>query len=103
MTQMHKRGVLAAVICSDPFRTLGTTQSRVLGVPALPLVMIAHPLGGLLARAGLVALLRCARRVLQALAQPVDLLPELLLHLLEPLRRRGGHRLTGRLQAIGKA
>jgi hypothetical protein len=47
MTQMHKRGVLAAVICSDPFRTLGTTQARVLGVPALPLVMIAHPLGGL--------------------------------------------------------
>ena len=32
MTQMHKRGVLAAVICSDPFRTLGTTQARVLGV-----------------------------------------------------------------------
>jgi hypothetical protein len=47
MTQMHKRGLLAAVICSDPFRTLGTTQARVLGAPDLPLVMIAHPLGGL--------------------------------------------------------
>ena len=47
MTQMHIRGVLAAVICSDPFRTLGSTQARVLGVPTLPLVMIAHPLGGL--------------------------------------------------------
>ena len=47
MSELHKRGVTTAVICSDPFRALGRTQAKVLGVPDLPLIMIPHPLGGL--------------------------------------------------------
>ncbi len=47
MAEVRKRGVVSAVICSDPFRNLAKTQAQVLGVPELPLVMIPHPLGGL--------------------------------------------------------
>ena len=47
MAELRKRGLVTAVICSDPFVKLGKTQARVFGVPDLPLVMIPHPLGGL--------------------------------------------------------
>jgi hypothetical protein len=47
MTELAKRGLTTAVICSEPFRALGKNQARVFGAPELPLVMIAHPLGGL--------------------------------------------------------
>ena len=47
MTELRKRGLITAVICSTPFEKLGRAQARVLGVPDLPLVMIQHPLGGL--------------------------------------------------------
>jgi len=47
MSELRKRGLVAAVICSDPFLKLGRNQARVLGVPDLPLIVIAHPLGGL--------------------------------------------------------
>ncbi len=46
MTELRKRGLITAVVCSTAFETLGRTQARVLGVPDLPLIMIAHPLGG---------------------------------------------------------
>jgi hypothetical protein len=46
MAELSKRGVVAAVICSGPFLTLGRNQARVFGVPELPLVVIPHPLGG---------------------------------------------------------
>jgi hypothetical protein len=47
MVQLRKRGLAAAVICSDAFLKLAQNQSRVFGVPDLPLVTIPHPLGGL--------------------------------------------------------
>jgi hypothetical protein len=47
MAQLTKRGVLAAVVCSDSFMKLGTAQAKVFGVPNLPLLQIKHPLGGL--------------------------------------------------------
>ncbi|MGE0559704.1 MAG: hypothetical protein AB7E73_15175 [Burkholderiales bacterium] len=47
MAQLTKRGVLAAVVCSDSFMKLGTAQAKVFGVPDLPLLEIRHPLGGL--------------------------------------------------------
>jgi hypothetical protein len=47
MAELRKRGLVTALICSDPFLTLGKTQARVFGVPDLPMVMIPHPLGGL--------------------------------------------------------
>ena len=47
MSELRKRGVVAAVICSGPFLKLGKAQARVFGVPDLPLIEIPHPLGGL--------------------------------------------------------
>ena len=47
MSELRKRGLVTAVICSDPFVKLGTTQAKVFGTPDLPLVKIPHPLGGL--------------------------------------------------------
>jgi hypothetical protein len=47
MAQLTKRGLIAAVVCSDNFMMLGTAQAKVFGVPDLPLLKIQHPLGGL--------------------------------------------------------
>ena len=47
MAQLTKRGLIAAVVCSDSFMRLGTAQAKVFGVPDLPLLKIEHPLGGL--------------------------------------------------------
>ncbi|OGA47828.1 MAG: hypothetical protein A3F74_02775 [Betaproteobacteria bacterium RIFCSPLOWO2_12_FULL_62_58] len=47
MAQLTKRGLIAAVVCSDNFMKLGTAQAKVFGVPDLPLLKIRHPLGGL--------------------------------------------------------
>ena len=47
MIEVRRRGVPSAVICSEPFLKLGQTQSRVLGAPELPLIIIKHPLGGI--------------------------------------------------------
>ena len=47
MAQLTKRGVIAAVVCSNSFMKLGTAQAKVFGVPDLPLLKIQHPLGGL--------------------------------------------------------
>lgn len=47
MSELRKRGLVTAVICSGPFLKLGQAQARVFGVPDLPLILIQHPLGGL--------------------------------------------------------
>jgi hypothetical protein len=47
MAELRKRGLVTAVICSDPFLKLGQAQARTFGVPDLPLVRIPHPLGGI--------------------------------------------------------
>jgi hypothetical protein len=47
MAQLTKRGLIAAVVCSDSFMKLGTAQAKTFGVPDLPLLQIKHPLGGL--------------------------------------------------------
>jgi hypothetical protein len=67
MTQLARRGLAAAVICSEPFRALGKNQARVFGAPDLPLVMIPHPLGGL-------TLEQVQGRALVAIPQVVDLI-----------------------------
>lgn len=46
MANLWKRGLVTAVICSEPFVKLGKNQARVFGVPDLPLIVIPHPLGG---------------------------------------------------------
>jgi hypothetical protein len=67
MTELAKRGLTTAVICSEPFRALGKNQARVFGAPELPLVMIAHPLGGL-------SLEQVEGRALVAIPQVIELL-----------------------------
>jgi len=47
MAELRKRGLVTAVICSDPFMKLGQAQARTFGVPDLPLLRIPHPLGGI--------------------------------------------------------
>jgi hypothetical protein len=67
MTQLAKRGLTTAVICSTPFQGLGRNQARVFGVPELPLLMIAHPLGGL-------SLEQVEGRALTAIPQVIELI-----------------------------
>ena len=47
MAELRKRGLVTAVVCSDPFLRLGQAQAKTFGVPDLPLVRIPHPLGGI--------------------------------------------------------
>ena len=70
MADLRKRGLTTAVICSDSFLKLGKAQSRVFGVPDLPLVVIPHPLGG-------ISLEQVEGRALVAIPQVVDLIKEL--------------------------
>ncbi len=69
MVEVQRLGIPSAVICSEPFVQLGRTQSRVLGVPDLPLIIIKHPLGGL-------AMDDVKARASSALAQLLDMLRE---------------------------
>ena len=71
MTELAKRGLTTAVICSEPFRALGKNQARTFGVPELPLLMIAHPLGGL-------SLEQVEGRALAAIPQVIGLINSLL-------------------------
>ena len=69
MAQLTKRGLIAAVVCSDSFMKLGKAQAKVFGVPDLPLLQIAHPLGGL-------AIEQVRERAAVALPQLTELLKE---------------------------
>jgi hypothetical protein len=69
MSNLRKRGLTTAVICSPPFLKLGQAQARVFGVPDLPLIQIPHPLGGL-------AIEQVRARAEHALPQFVKLLKE---------------------------
>ena len=69
MSELRKRGLATAVICSEPFVKLGRTQALILGTPDLPLVVIPHPVGGL-------ALDKVAERAAVAVPQVVKLIEE---------------------------
>ena len=44
---LEKRGVPAAVICTEPFISSGKAMSRIGGIPDYPFVVLPHPLGSL--------------------------------------------------------
>jgi hypothetical protein len=69
MAQLTKRGLIAAVVCSDTFMKLGAAQAKVFGVPDLPLLKIQHPLGGL-------DMAKVRERASVALPQLVELVKE---------------------------
>ena len=47
MSELKRRGVPVLLVSSGPFMHLARAQARALGVPDLPLLEIAHPLGGI--------------------------------------------------------
>jgi hypothetical protein len=69
MAELRKRGLAAALVCSEPFVKLAKTQARVLGIPDLPLMLIPHPLGGL-------SLDKVQERANVAIPQVADLIRE---------------------------
>ena len=44
---MERRGVPAAVICSDQFVESAKAQAAICGNPDYPFVVVAHPIGSL--------------------------------------------------------
>ena len=44
---MEKQGIPTVTICTEAFISLAREESRNLGMPDLPIVIIPHPLGGL--------------------------------------------------------
>ena len=45
--ELEKRGVPAAVICTEPFITSARAMSKLGGIPEYPFVVLPHPLGSL--------------------------------------------------------
>ena len=43
----EKKGVPAAVICTEPFVTSAVAMSKMGGIPDYPFVVVPHPLGSL--------------------------------------------------------
>ncbi len=43
----EKKGVPAAVICTEPFVTSAVAMSKMSGIPDYPFVVVPHPLGSL--------------------------------------------------------
>ncbi len=43
---MESRGIPTVMICTDEFSLLGRNEAESLGMPALPIALVAHPLGG---------------------------------------------------------
>ena len=47
--ELEKKGVPAAVICTEPFVSSGKAMSKLGGIPDYPFVVLPHPLGSLTA------------------------------------------------------
>jgi hypothetical protein len=45
--ELEKKGVPAAVICTEPFVSSAKAMSRIGGIPDYPFVVLPHPLGSL--------------------------------------------------------
>lgn len=60
------------MICSDEFGPLGRAESQVLGLGALPLLAIPHPLAGNDAAVVAAKARAIAQEVVQALTEPVE-------------------------------
>lgn len=47
MAEITRRGTAVMQVSSAPFMNLARTQAKVFGIPALTLIEIPHPLGGI--------------------------------------------------------
>ena len=45
--EFEKRGVPAAVICTEPFFSSAKAMSRIRGIPDYPFLTLPHPLGSM--------------------------------------------------------
>ncbi len=45
--ELEKKGVPAAVICTEPFVSSGKAMSKLGGIPDYPFVVLPHPLGSM--------------------------------------------------------
>ena len=45
--QFEKKGVPAAVICTEPFVSSAVAMSKMSGIPEFPFAVVPHPLGSL--------------------------------------------------------
>ena len=45
--EFEKRGIPAAVICTEPFVTSGVAMAKLGGIPEYPFAVTEHPLGSL--------------------------------------------------------
>ncbi len=45
--QFEKRGLPAAVICTEPFVSSAVAMSKMGGIPEFPFAVVPHPLGSL--------------------------------------------------------
>jgi hypothetical protein len=45
--ELEKRGIAAAVICTEPFISSAKAMSKIGGIPDYPFVVLPHPLGSL--------------------------------------------------------
>jgi hypothetical protein len=43
---MESRGIPTVMFCTDEFSLLGRNEAEGLGMPALPIALVPHPLGG---------------------------------------------------------
>jgi hypothetical protein len=43
---MESRGIPTVMFCTDEFSLLGRNEAESLGMPALPIALVPHPLGG---------------------------------------------------------
>ena len=46
--EIEKKGVPAAVICTEPFISSAKAMSKLGGIPDYPFVVVPHPLGSLM-------------------------------------------------------
>jgi hypothetical protein len=64
---LEKRGVPAAVICTEPFISSAKAMSRIGGIPDYPFVVVPHPLWSLTDEGLRGVAMRAAPEVLQIL------------------------------------
>ena len=71
---MEERGVPTVMICTNEFSALGRSEAESLEMPALPIALVPHPLGGQQAE-------QIRQKAADALKQVADILttPEALL------------------------
>lgn len=65
--ELEKRGVPAAVVCTEPFVSSARAMAQIGGIPDYPFAVVPHPLGSLTPEALREVAVQAAPQVLQLL------------------------------------